>query len=308
LPRLTIQESLRASFYIPYYAALAGGAFAAEGLDVRFVSSPRPEDSAVRVMSGEVDVTWGGPMRIMQTYDRVPGCDLVCFCEVVTRDPFLLVGATPLPDFSFSRLAGLRIGLISEVPTPGHCLQADLNRAGMSLGQLRVTGNQTMAQNMAALRAGELDVVQLPEPLVEELRAEGTGHVWWAAANRGHTCYTTLYCRRSMIATRSEEAAGLVRAVYRVLKWVHAAEPADVAALVRPYFPDVPAVRLEAAIAHYCRLGVWGRDPVLPRSGYDRLKEFLVETGFTKGTPYEVAVDNSLARQAIDDDPPPLQP
>ena len=70
---ITLQESLRAIFYAPFYAALARDAFAAEDVEIAFVSSPRPQDAARRLMDGTVDVSWGGPMRVMQTYHNVPG-------------------------------------------------------------------------------------------------------------------------------------------------------------------------------------------------------------------------------------------
>ena len=103
---ITLQESLRGLFYAPFYVALARDAYAAEGVEVRFVSSPRPGDAARNVMDGTVDVCWGGPMRVMQAYQEIAGCDLVSFAEVVTRDPFLLVGREPRPDFALRDLAG----------------------------------------------------------------------------------------------------------------------------------------------------------------------------------------------------------
>ena len=42
---ITLQESLRGLFYAPFYVALANDAYAAEGVEVRFVSSPRPGDA-----------------------------------------------------------------------------------------------------------------------------------------------------------------------------------------------------------------------------------------------------------------------
>ena len=103
---ITLQESLRGLFYAPFYVALARDAYAAEGVDVRFVSSPRPGDAARNVMDGAVDVCWGGPMRVMQAYQQIPGCDLVCFAEVVTRDPFLLLGREPRPGLRPARPGG----------------------------------------------------------------------------------------------------------------------------------------------------------------------------------------------------------
>jgi hypothetical protein len=133
---ITLQESLRGVFYAPFYVALAKDAYAAEGVDVRFISSPRPADAARNVMDGSADVCWGGPMRVMQAYHQIPGCDLVSFAEVVTRDPFVLVGREPRPGFTLRDLLGLRVATVSEVPTPWMCLQEDLRRAGIAPARL----------------------------------------------------------------------------------------------------------------------------------------------------------------------------
>ena len=120
---IILQEALRGLFYEPFYVALAKNAFAGEGVDIRFTSSPQPDETALRVMDGTVDVSWGGPMRVMKTYQKVPGCDLVCFGEVVTRDPFLLMGRVPRPAFTLADLKSVTLARVSEVPTPWLCLQ-----------------------------------------------------------------------------------------------------------------------------------------------------------------------------------------
>ena len=107
---IILQEALRGLFYAPFYVALARDAFAAEGVEIRFTSSPHPNETALRVMDGTVDVSWGGPMRVMETYHKLAGCDLVCFGEVVTRDPFLLMGRAPKPDFTLADLASVDAG------------------------------------------------------------------------------------------------------------------------------------------------------------------------------------------------------
>src|SRR5579862_7112715 len=129
---ITLQESLRGLFYAPFYVALAHDAYASEGVDVRFVSAPEPGRAATAVMSGEADVSWGGPMRVMQTYHTDPRCDLVSFAEVVTSDPFMLVGRARMPAFSVRDLTGMRLATVSEVPTPWMCLQEDLRRKGIA--------------------------------------------------------------------------------------------------------------------------------------------------------------------------------
>ena len=293
---ITLQESLRGIFYAPFYAALAHDAYAKEGVEVRFVSAPRPGDAAVNIMDGTADICWGGPMRIMQTYHNDPRCDLVSFAEVVTRDPFLLLSREPRPGFSVRDLAGLRAGTVSEVPTPWMCLQEDLRRAGVDPGSVNRVPNASMAANVAALLRGDLDVVQVFEPFASMLTESGAGFVWYAAADRGPTSYTTFYTRRGLLVSRRDELTRMVRAMYRTQQWVAGADGAAIAAAVAAYFPDVPAVILEAACTRYKALGIWGRDPILPRAGYDRLLASLVSGGFVHpGTPFEVAVDNSLA-------------
>jgi NitT/TauT family transport system substrate-binding protein len=293
---ITLQESLRAIFYAPFYVALARGAFAAEGVEIRFVSSPRPQDAALRLMDGTVDVCWGGPMRVMETYQKVPGCDIVCFAEVVTRDPFLLLGREPKPGFTLADLKSARLATVSEVPTPWLCLQHDLRLAGIDPATVtRVTG-QAMAENMAALKDGTVDVIQVFEPFPSLLLAEKAAHIWYEAAHRGPTSYTTFYTRRGLLGERRDELARMVRAIGRTETWVAAASGADIAQAIAGYFADLPRAILEAACRRYKALGIWNDTPVLPRTGYDRLRAGLVSGGFVSpGATFDTAVDNSLA-------------
>jgi NitT/TauT family transport system substrate-binding protein len=246
-------------------------------------------------------------MRVMQTYAQRGDCDLVCFAEVVTRDPFLLVGSTPRPDFRLTELASLRLATVSEVPTPWMCLQQDLRDRGLDPARIdRIAGN-TMTENVAALGRGEVDCIQVFEPLVETLVSEGRGHIWYAAATRGPTSYTTLYGRRPVLAGRRAECLAMTRALHRTLAWVHANDAARLAEVVQPYFPAVPRPVITGALQRYKTLGIWGRDTRLPRSGWDRLRQSLVSGGFVPtGTAYETAVDNSLAEAVRAEAPPPL--
>lgn len=304
---ITLQESLRAIFYAPFYVALARGAFEAEGVEIRFASSPRPQDAALRLMDGTVDVCWGGPMRVMETYQQVPGCDIVCFGEVVTRDPFLLMGRQPpRADFSLAELKSVKLATVSEVPTPWLCLQHDLRLAGIDPGSIDRVADRTMARNVEALKAGEVDVIQVFEPFPSLLLADKAAHVWYEAARRGPTSYTTFYTRRGALTTRRDELLRMVRAIARTETWVAGASAAEIAAAIAAYFSDLPRPILEAACARYKALGIWNRTPILPRAGYDRLRDGLVSGGFVSpGTPFETAVDNSLAETVIAEGTPP---
>jgi NitT/TauT family transport system substrate-binding protein len=164
-----------------------------------------------------------------------------------------------------------------------------------------------MSRNVEALRAGEVDVIQVFEPYPSLLLADGAAYVWYEAARRGPTSYTTFYTRRGTLTKRRGELTGMVRAMAKIGTWVSNASGAEIAAAIEPYFSDVPRPILEAACTRYKALGIWGADPILPRAGYDRLRDGLISGGFVSpGATFETAVDNSLAESAIAENLPPL--
>ena len=128
----------------------------------------------------------------------------------------------------------------------------------------------------------------------------------YAAATRGPCSYTTFYARRGVLSAKRDELRRLVRGLYRTQKWLQGAGADAIVAAIRSYFPAEPADLLRAAISRYQALGIWGRTPILPLEGYERLKAGLISGGFAKGTSYATAVDNSLAEMAVRDDPPAL--
>jgi ABC-type nitrate/sulfonate/bicarbonate transport system substrate-binding protein len=102
-----------------------------------------------------------------------------------------------------------------------------------------------------------------------------------------------------LLTARRDELRRMVRAIHRTQRWVADATGVQIADAIRDYFPAVPPAIRAAACARYQTLGIWSTTPVLPRTGYDRLLSSLVSGGFVTGTPFEVAVDNSLADEVL---------
>lgn len=301
-------EKFRAVFYAPFYAAHALEAYRAEGVDVRLETSDTSAPTAISdLASGEIGVWWGGPMRILVAHDQDPDCGIFAFCEVVTRDPFFLVGRAPRPKFNLPDLAGLRTGSVSEVPTPWICLQDDIRRAGLDPATLNRVSDRSMSNNVEALRDGTLDVIQIFEPYVEQLVRGGVGHIWSPAAARGPTTYTALYTTEATLRDQRDAALAMTRAMYRTQKWVHARDAKTVAATIAPFFPDLAADTLTACIARYKRLGLWGHDPLLPKDGFERLKGACLSGALIeRGAAYGNCIDTSLARTVIGSNPPSM--
>jgi NitT/TauT family transport system substrate-binding protein len=262
--------------------------------------SPDPARTAADLRAGRIDVMWGGPLRVLLTHAADPASDLVCFCDVVARDPFFIIGREPKPDFRARDLAGKRFASVAEVPTPWLCLQDDIRRDGIDPAALDRTSGPSMAENAAAFRAGRLDAIQVFQPYAEELLQSGASHLWYAAANRGLTAYTTLVTRRSVLNSRRDEMAAMVRAMYRSLRWLAATPGTEVARDLASFFPDVPAPLFAAAIDRYRVLGLYAADPITRREGVERLQAAMRSGGvLDRDIPFDDVVDNTLAEAAI---------
>lgn len=297
---IVLSENFRALFYAPFYAAHATGAFRDAGVEVTLQPSPDPAAAARALRAGEVDVMWGGPLRVMIVHDSEPDADLVCFADVVARDPFFVIGAAPRPDFRLADLAKVKFATVSEVPTPWICLAHDLRQAGVDVDRLDRICGPSMAENAAALRAGKLEAVQVFQPYAEELIASGAGHIWNAAASRGLTAYTTLVTRRETLTRRADDLLKMTLGMHRTLRWFAATPAIEIARTLESYFPDVAQPIFAGAIDRYRALGLWGPDPVIRREGYDRLHAAMRADGALKrDIPYETCVDTSLAERAI---------
>lgn len=290
---------MRAVPYVPFYLALAGDFWRSEGLDITHVVSPSTAQTATKLLDGSVDVSWGGPMRVMMHHDADPNCPLICFAQVVARDPFLLIGHQRKPRFRFHDLVGLRIAPAGDVPTPWMTFQDDLQRAGLDPVAMAGRRVRPMARNIQAFLRGTVDVVQVFEPYADRLVSEGRGHIWHRFTDRGDIAYTTFYATRRTTRVKRDACHRLVRGMARAQAALFAATPSEVADAVAPFLPKLSHEALVRIIAGYRAGGLWARVPDLPPAPFVRLKAALISGGLITSDPaYERLVDTELSRCA----------
>jgi NitT/TauT family transport system substrate-binding protein len=292
---IRLAENFRALFYAPYYATKALGFYERKGVDVELLSSAAPGDAVRGLLNGTIDITWAGPMRVMKAHDIEANSPLVCFCEMVARDPFYLVGRPRHSNFQLTDLPSLRFAAVSEVPTPWMCLQHDLRQQDVDLARLARVPDRPMADNFEALRTRALDVIQVFEPYVSMALCEGIGDVLYAASARGPTVYTTFITTRGAIARHRDAFAAMTRAIGRMQAWLgdHSAE--ELAAIVAPFFLDIAKDILRSALGRYQHAGIWAGTPAISRQGFARLADSLRSGGFiTRVSRYEDCADLTL--------------
>jgi NitT/TauT family transport system substrate-binding protein len=281
--KIRLMENFRAVFYAPYYAIHALGLYANEGLDVELVSSDTPGDAISHLANDTIDLTWGGPMRVMTAHDRDDQSPLVCFGEVVSRDPFFLIGNSE--GFKLSDLARLRFATVSEVLTPWMCLQQDLRDAGIDPATITRVHDRTMGDNYAALRGKQLDVIQAFEPFASLAEIDRAGTILYAASSRGPTVYTSFIATRAKVAAHRDEFVAVTRALAKMQNWLYAHSGQELAEVVASFFSDVPQELLARSLQRYLDAGLWARDPAMSRPGFERLGSSFLSGGALKCSP-----------------------
>ncbi|MCB4821703.1 ABC transporter substrate-binding protein [Roseicella aerolata] len=297
--QITLLEPFRALFYAPFYLAESLGAFARQGVDVRMLTAGTPDAACAKLLAGEADLAWSGPMRPMLLRATTPDCALRSFCAVVMRDPFLLMGGERRPGFRLQDLPSLRLGLVSEVPTPVWCLRGDLAERGMGWSALTIVNGRTMAENAEAVAEGRLDLAQMFEPFACRVEDAG-GALWHAQASRGHTAYTAFYATEAGIAAKRAPLMAMIRAMAEALAFIREAPAGEVAERIAPRFPDVPSSHRVRAIARYQALNLWDAGPLFPREAFDRLGAAMLASGAIPRIPaFEACIDNAIVEEAL---------
>jgi len=297
MAHIRLAENFRAIFYAPFYATHALGFYDREGVDVELLSSSIPGGGASALLDGTLDITWGGPMRVIKAGEQQSTSPLVCFCEVVGRDPFYLIGRNDNRDFQLKDLLSLRFAAVAEVPTPWMCLQHDLRENGIDPTRLSRAPERSMADNFEALCSGQLDVVQVFEPYASMALRSGAGNILYAASARGPTLYTTFVATRDSIERHRTAFIGMVRAIRHMRDWLAEHSIEELAEIVQPFFPDVMPEILVNSLRRYHQAEIWTCVPDVSRKGFTRLAESLLSGRFIARMPtYEASVDQSLSK------------
>ena len=292
---IRLMENFRAVFYAPYYATHALGFYTREGIEVELLTSDAPGDAVPKLIDGTIDLTWGGPMRVMRAHDQDPRSPLVNFCEVVSHDPFFLIGKRAAKAFDLADLAGKRFASVSEVPTPWMCLQQDLRDKGMDPATLSRIADRTMPRNYDALRSGEIDVMQAFEPFASMAERDGSGDILYAASARGPTAYTAFIATRDACERHRDAFTAMTRATGKMLTWLYANPAEELANAVAKFFPDVPAEILVRSLQRYKDAGLWSRETRMIPQGFARLAQSLHSGGFIARMPgYDECVEPLL--------------
>lgn len=299
---IKLAENFRAVFYAPFYATYALGLFAEQGVTITLLDSASPGAGIAELAKGNIDVMWGGPLRVIKERDQFERTEgsLVAFCEVAAKDPFYLLrrkqGELSAPQsiglavkqsqqaepFALKDLVNLRFASVSEVPTPWLCLQQDLREVGVDPAKLNRVADRSMQENLDALLRKELDVIQVFEPYVSLALANEDLEVVHAASQRGYTAYTTFISTFEGMQRNQAGFEAMIAAIEQFRPWLAEHGPAELARVVKSFYPHVSLDILTACLTRYHAAELWTCRRAISRQGFARLAASMLDSGFIK--------------------------
>jgi len=291
--QIVLAENFRAVFYAPFYACLELGFFRACGIDVVLKASPSPGAGIADLINGETHLVWGGPMRVLKDRDTQPfgPHSLIAFGEVAARDPFYLIGRPGLQPFDLRDLLQLKLAAVSETVTPWLCLQQDLRDLGVDPDSINRTADASMEDNLRALTAGQVDVIQVFEPYVTQAQNQGIAVPLYAAHQRGPTAYTTFLTTQANLERYEALFQAMAQALSGFPAWLEAEGVDSLAQVVGHYYPNVQGEVLESSLARCQQAAVWTCRPHVSRAGFDRLAQSLLSGRYIRqAAAYEACV------------------
>ena len=299
---LRLMETWRSIFYTPIYVSVAGGFLEREGLDVTFSTCPPRFAHPLSALHHDAaDIVQSGIMRSIIASDW--GAETVPqhFAKINSRDGFFILGRQPQDSFDWESLRGARVIPVGFSPMPWASFQYALRRHGLEPTDLDLLTGLSLGDAVAAFRGGSAEYVHVAEPVVQQLVADGAGHLLTALGpENGHLAYSSFAATHRFLAECGDTAERFTVGFARALHWLSSAEPDEIAGAVAEFFPETLQDVLAASIARYKEQEQWPVSPVLGQPEYENLHDILLAAGMCRERqPYEKVVRTDIAEAAV---------
>jgi NitT/TauT family transport system substrate-binding protein len=288
-------------YYLPLTIAERKGYFKAQGLDVEINDFGGGAKSLQALVGGSVDVVTGAYEHTVRM--QAKGQDIRAVIELGRFPAIVLAVRKSLADKvrSPADFKGLKIGVTAPGSSTYLTTVYAMSKAGLKATDASFIGIGGGASSVAAVKAGQVDVIAHPDPVISKLEADGDIKVLidtrteegTRALFGGTNPAAVLYTRKEFADANPVTTQRLVNAFYAALQWLAKATPAEVGDTVpadyllgnRPLYEAA----VKASLPSYSRTGVISKEGM--ESVYATLKQ--LDPGFK-----DVSVD--LSKTFID--------
>ena len=302
LTKVRLNEVTRSVFYAPMYAAISNGYFAEEGLDIELTTGQGADKVMTALLTGQADIGFMGPEATIYVYNQGRDDYAINFAQLTKRDGSFLVAREPDPDFTWDKVKGTSIIGGRQGGMPLMTLEYVLKNHGIIPNQdVEILTHIQFALMAGAFTGGTGDYVTLFEPVATALEKEGSGFVVASVGqDSGEIPYTVFSARKSFIESNPEMIQKFTNAIYKGQQWVANSSPEEIAAAIKPFFPDADVQILATVAERYKSIDAWAQNPLFTQEAFDRLQNVMELAGeLDRRAPFESLVTNRFAQEAI---------
>lgn len=299
---LRLIETFRSVFYTPIYVSVAGGFLEQQGLHVDFKTCPPEFAHPLSALNrGGADIAQSGIMRSIISSDWGAETVPMHFAKINSRDGFFILGRNKQEPFQWESLKGAKLIPVGFSPMPWASLQFALRKHGVEPEELDLLTGLSLDEAVAAFRADQAEYIHVPQPAVEQLLDDGSGHVSAALGlENGHLAYSSFAATNRFLESQPEIVHRFTVGFANALEWLAANDAQEVGGAIAGFFPQVSLELVVKSVARLKAQDNWPTDPVLAQPEYENLHDILVAAGLAKERqPYEKVVRTDIVEAAL---------
>jgi NitT/TauT family transport system substrate-binding protein len=259
--------------YVPQYAGLATGRFAAQAIDLSFYrSNGTVEDTVGAVNRGDVDLLLGSCVYGLRLAETGMAPVIVAQSNQQTRH-VLAQRRDGAERLQWRDLRGKTIVVYpGEAPTAWAAFTYALGKAGLSLGDVKLIFGYTARDAIEEYVRGVGDVFFVDGEAALRPDLEITLPT---SRQSGRLPWSVYMADRARAASKAALLARFSAALDSTQKWLAAQDAATIARTVQPYFPHYTPERLREVIGFYRSLELWAETSVVQKDQLQRWSEAL---------------------------------
>lgn len=300
---IQVNEVTRSVFYAPQYVAISKGFFEEEGLNIELTTGQGADKVMTAVISGQSDIGFAGPEASIYIYNEGKENYAEVFAQMTQRDGSFLVSRDKTDNFSWQDLKGKTVIPGRKGGVPYMTFEYVLKQNGIDPQKDLVLDDSISFDLMAgAFAGGNAEYVTLFEPTASMTEAAGAGYIVASVGEAaGEIPYTAYFANKSYIEENPNIIQGFTNAIYKGQKWVKSHTAAEIAEVIKDFFPDTKLDMLTASVQSYMDIDAWSDTPVLKEESFNLLQTVMKEAGeLEKEADYNKVINNSFAEKAIE--------
>jgi NitT/TauT family transport system substrate-binding protein len=268
-----------ALYYLPLALTEKLGHFKEQGLNIVMNDFKGGSQSLQALVGGSVDVVAGAYEHTLRM--QAKNQDIVAVVEMGRYPGISLAVKKDRADKikSAADLKGKTIAVTAIGSSTNMVAWFLMSKAGLKPDDASFVAVGTGATAVAAMQKGEVDAISNIEPVISKLRddivilADTRTTAGNTAVFGGPMPAAVLYMRRDFIDKNPNTTQAMVNAIYKTLKWMEKATPAQIADNVPPeYHLGDKALYIEALKKS---IEAYSRDGIITPEGTKRSMDFL---------------------------------